>query len=61
MEKMADTDTGLILTQSTLSPEDHEGSQDCIINNNSNSSSSPRYSRRVFKKIHTETLSQVQI
>lgn len=50
MEKMADTDTGLILDTVNTQSEDHEGSKTALLTNNSNSSSSPRYSGELFKK-----------
>lgn len=48
MEKMADTDTEQLDTVNTQS-EDHEGSKTALLTNNSNSSSSPRYSESFLK------------
>lgn len=47
-EKMADTDTGFILDTVNTQSEDHEGSKTALLTNNSNSSSSPRFSKESF-------------
>ena len=56
MEKMADTDPGLILD--TVNTQFRR--KTALLTNNSNSPSNPRYSRRALKYPYLNTLPNIQ-